>query len=118
VNHVRFVPPGSEPWHEVGDVWLYARLFLVSGSGSRNFSVRLLWLDPPEKVPRTIRTDAFPAVQVLAGDAASNLAWRLADVRLPGLGRYEFRARCEVLTRLGVRHRLMAKEYFRLEVGP
>ena len=83
------------------ELWAYLRAF--NGSGVRQYSIRMEWLDGPNGAEE-IGVYALPPVEFVDPSQVICRAWKLAYVRFPGEGRYLF-SLC-----IGRKYRLLASE--------
>jgi hypothetical protein len=103
------VPAGREWPVRLDDLWLYVRFF--DGRGTRDFAVGVWWLDAPGRPLLVCEFDPL-VVRFPPGDSVHSRVWRVAAVRYPGPGRYEFRLR-----RSG-RRRALAREFINIRSSP
>jgi hypothetical protein len=74
VIHRFGVPPSAEPEFLFDEVWLYARLFRTNqGEGTREFSIRVVWLDAPGGA-REVLTQRFTPVRLSNVEPVANVA--------------------------------------------
>lgn len=109
VNY-HFDIPGDQEWPiRFDDMWLYVRFF--GGKGKQAFGVDVFWLDAPNRPVLICEFDPL-VVAFRPGEPVHSRVWRIATVRYPGAGRYQFRLRDSDGTRA------MAKEYINLRRSP
>lgn len=86
-----FDVPADQEWPvRLDDLWLYVRFF--DGRGTRDFAIEVWWHDAPGGSVLVCDFDPL-VVRFPPGDAVHSRVWRVAAVRYPGPGRYEFRLR-------------------------
>ncbi|HVK15002.1 MAG TPA: hypothetical protein VM597_40055 [Gemmataceae bacterium] len=108
VGYRYLAPPETEfPW-TIRHLDMFARF--VGGTATRQFEVRVVWVDAPD---RPQRVEVYGPLQVVfrPGDAVRNFVFRLRNIPIPGPGRYRLR-----LFEIGTRPSpLLATEY--IEIG-
>lgn len=105
-----FDVPADREWPvRLDDLWLYVRFF--DGRGAQDFAVGVWWLDAPGGPQLVCEFDPL-VVRFPPGDAVHSRVWRVAAVRYPGPGCYEFRLR-----RSG-RPRVLAEEFIHIRRVP
>ncbi|HJZ54365.1 MAG TPA: hypothetical protein VKE74_05380 [Gemmataceae bacterium] len=118
VHYIYGIPPDAEFPFTFEEFWLYARLFRTNqAEGEREFSVRGVWLDAPNR-PRTVIRRLLGQVRFTNAHPVQNIAWVLRPLKVPGLGQYEFRLRCRSRTSGQDVERIVAREFIRIERTP
>jgi hypothetical protein len=109
------IAPDTEFPFEFEEFWLYARFFLLNGTtGTRVMWIETVWLDHP-RGDQVVASLPLATVRFSAHRAAQNVAWVFRPLRMPGLGRYEFRLMCRTRSWGGTAERVVAREYILIE---
>jgi hypothetical protein len=112
------VPPSTEPPIAFEILWLFVRLFRTNNAeGSRGFSVNVVWLDHPGGSRLVVRRD-LGQLRLSNAHPVADVAWAIRNLRLPGFGRYELQLRCLSRKVTGLKRRIVAREYIRIERIP
>jgi hypothetical protein len=84
------------------ELWLFVR-FYFAGRGTLDFAAQAVWLDAPMR-PRETGFYVLPPVRFAPPDLVVSRAWKLRSAEFPGEGRYVFRLR------VGLRTRVLAED--------
>lgn len=112
VRYRHFVTADTEFPTTYDGLWVFCRTVnLDGGTGRVEFSVEVVWVDAPGGEEQTSFYTGL-ATYFPPNEPVQSRGWRLSFVRVPGPGGYELRLR------RGIKKRVLATEYIRIERYP